>query len=80
MLKLYTDGQKDIHKKNKKLERERFGTVALPYYVILTPDDKELATFPGMDTNKDNFIEFLEKGYRKFKEWNMLILYWYYLL
>ena len=68
MLKLHTDGQKDIHKKNKKLERERFGTVALPYYVILTPDDKELATFPGMDTNKDNFIEFLEKGYQKFKE------------
>ena len=66
LVKLYTDGQKEIHKINKKLEKERFGTVALPYYVILSPDDKELATFPGMDTNKDNFIEFLKEAYRKF--------------
>ena len=68
LVKLYTDGQKEIHKINKKLEKERFGTVALPYYVILSPDDKELATFPGMDTNKDNFIKFLKEGYEKFKE------------
>ena len=45
-VKLYTDGKDDIHKKNKELEKQRFGTVALPYYVILSPDDKELATFP----------------------------------
>jgi len=68
LVKLYTDGQREIHKINKKLEKERFGTVALPYYVILSPDDKELATFPGMDTNKDNFINFLKEGYGKFKE------------
>ena len=49
-----------------KLERERFGTIALPYYVILSPDDKELATFPGMDTNEQNFINFLNEGYNKF--------------
>ena len=68
LVKLYTDGQKEVHKNNKKLERERFGTVALPYYVILSPQDKELATFPGMDTNKDNFIRFLEEGLRKLEE------------
>ena len=53
--------------KNKKLEKERFGTVALPYYVILSPLDIELATFPGMDPNKENFIQFLNEGYYKFK-------------
>jgi len=68
LVKLYTDGQKEVHKSNKNLERERFGTVALPYYVILSPDDEKLATFPGMDTNKDNFINFLEEGLQKFKE------------
>ena len=67
LVKLYTDGKEEIHKKNKELEKERFGTVALPYYVILSPEDKELATFPGMDPNKENFIEFLNKGYNKFK-------------
>ena len=30
-------------------------------------EDKELATFPGIDPNKENFIEFLNKGYNKFK-------------
>ena len=65
LVKLYTDGKEDIHKKNRKLEIDRFGTAALPYYVILSPDDKILGTFPGMDTNKDNFIEFLNKSKEK---------------
>ena len=67
LVKLYTDGKEDIHKKNRKLEIERFGTAALPYYVILSPDDRVLGTFPGMDTNKDNFIKFLNKSKEKFE-------------
>mgnify|MGYP001436327417 CR=1 FL=1 len=43
----------------QKLEIERFGTAALPYYVVLTPNNKVISTFPGMDTNSDNFINFL---------------------
>jgi len=67
LVKLYTDGTEKIHKRNKELEKQRFGTVALPYYVILSPNDIELATFPGMDPNKDNFLNFLNKGYNLFK-------------
>ena len=66
LVKLYTDGKEDIHKKNRKLEIERFGTAALPYYVILSPDDKVLGTFPGMDPNKNNFIKFLNNSKEKF--------------
>ena len=66
LVKLYTDGKEDIHKKNRKLEIDRFGTAALPYYVILSPDDKVLGTFPGMDTNKNNFITFLNNSKEKF--------------
>ncbi len=66
LVKLYTDGKEDIHKKNRKLEIDRFGTAALPYYVILSPTDKILGTFPGMDTNKDNFINFLNNSKEKF--------------
>ena len=67
LVKLYTDGKEDIHKKNRKLEIDRFGTAALPYYVILSPTDKILGTFPGMDTNKDNFINFLKNSKEKFE-------------
>jgi len=62
LAKLYTDGKEDLHKENRQLEIERFGTAALPFYVILSKDDKLIATFPGMDTNKDNFIKFLKKA------------------
>ena len=40
LVKLYTDGKEDVHSKNRNLEINRFGTAALPYYVILTPEDK----------------------------------------
>ena len=68
LVKLYTDGKEDIHKKNRKLEIDRFGTAALPYYVILSPNDRILGTFPGMDTNKDNFIKFLNNSKEKFEK------------
>ena len=55
-------------KKNRLLEIERFGTAALPYYVILSPDDEVLGTFPGMDTNKDNFINFLNNSRSNFED------------
>ena len=44
------------------MEVDRFGTAALPYYVILTPDDKEVARFPGMDPDVSKFVNFLKKG------------------
>ena len=33
----------------------------------LSPDDKKISTFPGMDTNKNNFIEFLEEALNKYE-------------
>ncbi|MAZ60945.1 MAG: hypothetical protein CMG50_02055 [Candidatus Marinimicrobia bacterium] len=68
LVKLYTDGKEKNHKKNRQLEIERFGTAALPYYVILSTDDNVLGTFPGMDTNKDKFIDFLNNSRNKFED------------
>jgi len=68
LTKLYTDGREDLHKKNRELEINRFGTAALPFYVILSHDDKVIDTFPGMDPNKENFVNFLSKGYSKLYE------------
>ena len=39
LVKLYTDGREELHTKNRKLEISRFGTAALHYYVVLTPND-----------------------------------------
>ena len=62
LTKLYTDGKENIHKKNRELEIQRFGTAALPYYVVLSKNDKLISTFPGMDINKENFIKFLKES------------------
>lgn len=61
LVRLFTDGGKN-HRENQRLEVERFGTAALPFYVILSPDNNEIARFHGMDTDVGKFLEFLEKG------------------
>ncbi|MAJ43795.1 MAG: hypothetical protein CMF96_03495 [Candidatus Marinimicrobia bacterium] len=61
LIRLYTDGGPRA-REYQQMEVDRFGTAALPYYVILTPDDKEVARFPGMDTDVSKFINFLKKG------------------
>ena len=61
LVHLYTDGGKN-YKEHQNYEIERFGTAALPYYVILSPEDEVLATFPGMTRNVDEFLDFLDEG------------------
>ena len=48
--------------KNQNYEIERFGTAALPYYVILSPEDEIISTFPGMTRKLNEFIDFLDAG------------------
>lgn len=60
--RLYTDGEGEIYEKQQQLEQEKFGTVALPYYAVVDGDGKTIATFPGLTRNKQEFIDFLQKG------------------
>ena len=69
LTKLYTDGKEKKHRKYRELEINRFQTAALPFYVILTPDDRIIRTFPGYDPNVNNFIDFLKKS---LEEYNIL--------
>lgn len=62
LVRLYTDGGEAEHEWNQELERERFGTIALPYYAIVSPSDVTVATFPGLTRDEGEFIEFLRKG------------------
>ncbi len=66
LVRLYTDGGVN-YRENQQMEIDRFGTAALPYYVVLDSNDKELGQFPGMDTDADKFAQFLIDAKQKFE-------------
>ena len=59
-VRLYTDGEGEIFERYQKLEQERFGTVALPYYAILGSDGSVSGTFSGLTKSSSEFLAFLE--------------------
>lgn len=60
-VRLYTDGSGSLYENQQKMESDRFGTVALPLYVILSPEDKSVATFSGLTRSPEEFLAFLAK-------------------
>ena len=66
LVKLFTDGGPK-YRENQKMEVERFGTSALPFYVVLSPGNEELDRFHGMDPDVGKFIAFLENALDVFK-------------
>jgi thiol:disulfide interchange protein len=62
LVSLYTDGEGEVYARQQKMEQDMFGTVALPFYAIMTSDGKPVATFPGLTRNAGEFVEFLKKG------------------
>jgi hypothetical protein len=66
LARLYTDGGLPMSESNAQMEESRFGTIALPFYAIISSDDKPLATFPGFTHDAEAFKRFLllDKKYR----------------
>lgn len=60
-VQLYTDRPQEPYVSNKKMQLDRFKDVALPLYVIVTPDDKTIATI-SYTRSEEEFVGFLEKG------------------
>ncbi len=60
LVRLYTDGG-DGHLENQRLQVERFKTIALPFYVILSPSNAVLAKTSGI-SNSNEFIRFLDSS------------------
>ncbi len=60
LVDLYTDGTDAESEQNQQLEEKRFGTVAIPFYAILDPDEHTIATFPGLTRNASEFEMFLK--------------------
>ncbi len=61
-VQLHTDGLDEKSKFNAKLQREKFGTVAIPLYVAVSPDGKELARLEGLERDARLVITFLKRG------------------
>jgi hypothetical protein len=58
---LWTDRAKAVDRENSRLLKERFATAALPLYVTLSPDGKELSRLEGI-ASVEEFVAFLRKG------------------
>jgi thiol:disulfide interchange protein/signal transduction histidine kinase len=61
-VRLYTDGKGAVYQQQQALQARMFGTVALPYYAILTPAGTPVSTFLGMTRRERDFISFLRTG------------------
>jgi thiol:disulfide interchange protein DsbD len=61
-VRLYTDGAGERFQRQQKMQQEKFGTVALPYYVILDAAGNPLATFGGLTRKPEEFLNFLSKS------------------
>jgi thiol:disulfide interchange protein DsbD len=64
LVELYTDGTDAASERNQALQNAKFATVAIPYYAILDPDEKVIATFPGLTRDPREFLKFLHSGNR----------------
>jgi thiol:disulfide interchange protein DsbD len=64
LVQLYTDGGPNAEE-NQRLQVERFRTLALPYYVILSPDNAVLARHAGIVPTPAEFLAFLAGGQRQ---------------
>jgi len=62
LVELYTDGPDADSEKNVTLENARFQTIATPFYAIMDPDEKVIATFADRTTDTKEFLAFLQKG------------------
>jgi len=61
LVDLYTDGTDSASEANQSLEEKRFGTVSIPFYAILDPDEHIIATFSkGLTRNVQEFETFLK--------------------
>ncbi len=59
LVELYTDGTDEASGANQALQAQKFATVAIPYYAILDPDERVLATFAGLTRDPQKFLAFL---------------------
>jgi len=66
-VRLFTDGLGEPYATQQRLQLDRFGTVALPYYAVVDASDATIATFLGMTRDPKEFASFLTQSVKGFK-------------
>lgn len=61
-VRLFTDGRGDIYKQHQQMEQDWFGTVALPFYAVLTASGDPVVSFGGLTRDSDEYLRFLRRG------------------
>jgi thiol:disulfide interchange protein len=61
-VRLYTDGRGEPYRTFQQMEQRLFGTVALPYYAVISPDGTPTVAFGGLTRDPSEFISFLRRG------------------
>lgn len=61
-VRLYTDGQGELYRTQQKLELDKFGTVALPFYAVVDADGNAQSQFLGMTRSSEEYLTFLRVG------------------
>jgi thiol:disulfide interchange protein DsbD len=62
LVDLYADGADKESEDNQAMELAKFQTIAEPFYAIMDPDERVIATFPGLTRDPQEFLAFLAKG------------------
>jgi thiol:disulfide interchange protein len=63
-VRLYTDGRGEIYARHQAKQRDTFGTVALPYYAVLSAEGRPVVAFGGLTRDAAQFVAFLQRGLR----------------
>ena len=62
LARLYTDGDGEIFDRQQRLQQEKYKTVALPFYAVVTADGEPIASFPGLTRDPAQFVAFLKQA------------------
>ncbi len=63
-VRLYTDGRGQMYARHQAKQRDTFGTVALPYYAVLSSEGRPVVAFSGLTRDAAHFAAFLQRGLR----------------
>ena len=67
LVRLYTDGGEHATE-YQQMEIDRYGTSALPFYVVIDKYENKINTFHGMDPDVNKFIDFLNVSLERFSK------------
>jgi hypothetical protein len=68
MVELFMDRPTEADQANRDLEKRLINTIAMPAYVIVTPEGQHVDDFPQMTRDTEEFVKFLRDGLTAFKQ------------